>query len=711
MRKGSILLAGSSLCTALFLTLAGCGGGTSSADAASPQNLTASSAPAAPTPNPLTGIFTGSKVMSASVTASGVSYSYDSSTGTYTLTGAGKVDTSNAYNYYVIYLDLTGDFTFTARMTAQGSATAERSGIIAVNDVSSATTNWSAAVRYPATGEIRVAKNGNNGNAITSSSGTSLPMYIKMTRTADIITYSYSTDGSTFTNTRQETGIDFNDTIQVGLIASSGSNTTTSTVTFDNVQVTGGSSPTASTDPSASATATATATATASSTPTPSSVPTPNPVPPLETPDPSNPAHVIFIPSGDPATVDQTTALTTAISVLPAGSTLFIPTGTYKIDSQLTIPSTNNGSLIAYKTLASYNGTVTFDFSAQPYGSTSSVSNPRGLQIDGDFWHVYGIEVKGAADNGMFVGGNWNIIEACTFHNNRDSGLQIARSASTLTSMADWPSYNLILNCESYDNYDAPPNGGENADGFACKLTAGPGNVFRGCVSHNNIDDGWDLYTKTETGVIGSVVIEQCVAFSNGTLTTGYQNPAGDKNGFKLGGADISVVHVVTQCVSFLNGKNGFTWNSNPGAIRLVNNTAWDNVEGNFKFDNTSLAIFINNLSFWVSSSGQVSDRAAANSGVIKANNCFWDKSKKGLIGVSGVTSFSSADVQSTAITLPLARNSDGSFNLGTLAKLTSASQLNGTGITPSIAAESGIPDLPTSLAAYFTSGYNVGAK
>jgi hypothetical protein len=57
----------------------------------------------------------------------------------------------------------------------------------------------------------------------------------------------------------------------------------------------------------------------------------------------------------------------------------------------------------------------------------------------------------------------------------------------------------------------------------------------------------------------------------------------------------------VTPRGAFHNGTltNG---TSNPGAIRLVNNLAWDNAQGNFKFDGpgVSLAIFLNNLSIWV---------------------------------------------------------------------------------------------------------------
>ena len=172
----------------------------------------------------------------------------------------------------------------------------------------------------------------------------------------------------------------------------------------------------------------------------------------------------------------------------------------------------------------------------------------------------------------------------------------------------------------------------------------------------------------------------------NGTLTNGTSNPNGDRNGFKLGGEKISVAHMITRSIAAANGKNGFTFNSNPGAIRVVNNLAWDNVAGNFKFDgpDVSQAIFVNNLSVWVSST-QASDRAGAASGTVVANNGFWDKSKKSLWGFTGSGTFSATDLKSTSLptSFPLARNADGTFALGDLGKLTTGSKLVDFGVRP----------------------------
>ena len=70
-----------------------------------------------------------------------------------------------------------------------------------------------------------------------------------------------------------------------------------------------------------------------------------------------------------------------------------------------------------------------------------------------------------------------------------NSGLQIGRDNSEQSDISDWPSYNLIQNCTSYNNYDNETY----ADGFAAKLTVGYGNVFDGCIAYRNSDNGWDL--------------------------------------------------------------------------------------------------------------------------------------------------------------------------------------------------------------------------
>ena len=269
--------------------------------------------------------------------------------------------------------------------------------------------------------------------------------------------------------------------------------------------------------------------------------------------------------------------LLTAINSISAGYTIWMEEGTYKAyelyGAPIVIDESNSGAEGAYKTISSINGgTVTIDFS----GMTELGSN-RGIVLDGSYWHFYDIDICNAGDNGMLLSGDNNIIELCQFYANHDSGLQISRYNTSADTIDLWPSNNLILNCTAFDNKDEATC--ENADGFAAKLTCGEGNVFDGCISYCNSDDGWDLYAKPATGSTGVVTIKNSVAFGNGKLTNGEGSANGDMNGFKLGGSNkqCPTPHVVTNCIAFNNGATGFTDNGNGGAVTLTNCTSVNN--------------------------------------------------------------------------------------------------------------------------------------
>ncbi|KKD04025.1 silent information regulator protein Sir2 [Streptomyces sp. WM6386] len=312
--------------------------------------------------------------------------------------------------------------------------------------------------------------------------------------------------------------------------------------------------------------------------------------------------------AGAAGTIDAPTTLASAIGKVSSGGTIYLRGGTYNHSATVTIPAGSNGTASARTTLAAYAGEKpVLNFSAQ----TESSSN-RGLQLNANYWHVKGLVVERAGDNGIYVGGSNNVIERTVTRYNRDTGLQLGRIASS-TPSSEWPANNLILSAESHDNADSD---GEDADGFAAKLTTGSGNVFRYAVSHNNIDDGWDLYTKTDTGAIGPVTIEDSLAYDNGTLSDGTTAGNGDRNGYKLGGDDIAVNHVVKRSIAFENGKHGFTYNSNPGKMTISNNLSIANTERNFNFD-AGTSVFRNNTSCTSGSS----DRYV---GDADSSNQFW---------------------------------------------------------------------------------------
>ncbi|MFJ4124688.1 right-handed parallel beta-helix repeat-containing protein [[Kitasatospora] papulosa] len=291
---------------------------------------------------------------------------------------------------------------------------------------------------------------------------------------------------------------------------------------------------------------------------------------------------------GAAGTQSDPTTLSSAIGRVSPGGTIYLRGGTYAYSGTVTIPPGNDGTPAARTTLAAYpDETPVLDFAAMSEDPAN-----RGLAVNGAYWHVDGVVVQHAGDNGIFVGGSNNVIEHVVTRFNHDSGLQISRIASD-TPDDEWPANNLVLSSESHDNADSD---GEDADGFAAKLTSGPGNVFRYTVSHNNIDDGWDLYTKSETGPIGPVTIEDSLSYDNGTLSDGTVNSDGDRNGYKLGGDGIEVDHVVRRNIAYGNGHHGFTYNSNPGSMTVSDNVGIDNAERNFSFDKGT-SVFRGNVS------------------------------------------------------------------------------------------------------------------
>jgi pectate disaccharide-lyase len=248
--------------------------------------------------------------------------------------------------------------------------------------------------------------------------------------------------------------------------------------------------------------------------------------------------------------------LSAAHSKVSAGQTIWIKPGTYSWSS--TVKLTKNGTSSSPINVFAASGTrPVIDFSGQSCGDSAA----RGIQITGTYWHLKGFDVQKAGDNCIHIGGSHNTIEWVATHNCCDSGLQITADTASDSSRG---AYNTVLNCDSYENYDST-NGGENADGFSPKLHIGPGNVFRGCRSWNNSDDGFDLFASDDV-----VVIENCWAFLNGKLANGGGTSNGDGNGFKLGGAATAgdayeggAPHQVTNCFAFENTACGFTRNNN----------------------------------------------------------------------------------------------------------------------------------------------------
>jgi len=260
--------------------------------------------------------------------------------------------------------------------------------------------------------------------------------------------------------------------------------------------------------------------------------------------------------------------LHTAVAFAQAGQQIVLAGGTYRPTSAVVADRGHDGTEAAPITVMSEPGNrAVLDLTQSPSG---------GIDLRADWWHVYDLEITGSGDKAkpMLIEGHHNVVERVESHHNQDTGIQISGSSNEPPSM--WPSHNLVVSSVSHDNADP---GGNDADGFAAKLTVGEGNVFRHDISHHNIDDGWDLYAKSTTGRIGTVVIEDSVAYDNGRLSDPADTRTGEGNGFKLGGESIPGDHLLRNAVSYGNLGTGVTSNSGPN-VRVQDVTSVGNDRG-----------------------------------------------------------------------------------------------------------------------------------
>ena len=261
-------------------------------------------------------------------------------------------------------------------------------------------------------------------------------------------------------------------------------------------------------------------------------------------------------------TVSTTAQLESAVANATAGMVIQVRAGTYT--PAATLKSTADGTGSARITLEAY-GTekVRIDGSKLPAGQWLA-------GIYGDYWTVQNLTFQNSPAQGFVatssVGGVFkNLVTA----NNGDSGF---------TLRGDGTTNNLVQNLDSYGNYDAAGHG-QNADGIAIKFGSGTGNKVTGARLYNNSDDGLDLWQFSSP-----VTIEHSWAFGNGKNRWNDSAFEGNGNGFKLGGGGVSVAHVVNDNAAWDNTLNGFTENSNTGAIILNRNTAYANTESGYFF-------------------------------------------------------------------------------------------------------------------------------
>ncbi|MEU9733563.1 chondroitinase-B domain-containing protein [Streptomyces sp. NPDC048002] len=321
--------------------------------------------------------------------------------------------------------------------------------------------------------------------------------------------------------------------------------------------------------------------------------------------------------------VDTTAELTSALSSATAGTVIQVRGGTYYPTA--TLQSTANGTSASPVTLTAYGSeTVKIDGSSLPDGDWI-------FKLTADYWNVSNLTFQNSPDSAVVcqscTGTVWNNVKTI---NGGDSGF-------TLTG--DGTVNNTVRNLDSYGHYDAA-NHGENADGIAVKYGSGSGNLITGARLFNNSDDGLDFWSFSSP-----VTVEHTWAFGNGVNRWSDSAFAGDGNGYKLGGDGEVVAHVVNNSAAWGNAGNGFTENSNTGAIVINRTTAYANSKWGYYFA-TGSARLGKNLAV-----GNGSGLVSKGSSVVSAGNN-WDSgiSTPSFVSTNAATTY---NARSSSGTLP----------------------------------------------------------
>lgn len=392
--------------------------------------------------------------------------------------------------------------------------------------------------------------------------------------------------------------------------------------------------------------------------------------------------------TGDGTSHSTPCTLSSGISKLAAGDSLFLLGGQYDLNSTLTI-SKSGTSASARTFIGAYpKEEPILDFRNLKHGG-------NGISLKGNFVHIKGLTIRYAGYKGLYNSGSNNVMEALDVYGNCDTGIQQKGGNS-----------NTILNCDSHDNFDFVTtensycNYGGNADGFADKqYNNSPGNTYIGCRSWHNSDDGWDFYQRAG----GTTTIRNCVCFENGpqyydlsnyarlatddywfknfkkdttvvtsdgnkfTCSISHYYNNGNGNGFKLGGGSTKHDVALYNCLSVGNRVKGFDQNSDAGAIQIYNCTSYMNGSNyGFSNDNGYSLVIKNCISFPTSIKNSFSGSK------ITSSNNTWQTG----------FSCSTSDFLSLDTTLVLKpRNDDGSLQITDLLRLKQGSTLIDKGV------------------------------
>src|SRR4051794_6547305 len=281
-------------------------------------------------------------------------------------------------------------------------------------------------------------------------------------------------------------------------------------------------------------------------------------------------AEYYVSPSGSDSAAGSMAApfatLSKANSAAGAGDTIWVRGGTYFLTSQLVLSKSGTADTNRTKIWAVAGETPVLD--ASRYVTSNPAVDVPVVLVTGSWMHLRGLEI-GNAKVGASGDHSYSLLRTKNASNNTFELLDLHHGFGSGLFIDTGTGGNLILNCDSHDNYDV--NGsqgdGQNGDGFGVHYqTSGPSTIIRGCRAWNDSDDGYDFISQEVP-----VTIEDSFAISNG------RGAEGNGNGFKIGSSQNGIRHIVRNNVAWKNKASGFYANHSTGGNTWYNNTSYMN--------------------------------------------------------------------------------------------------------------------------------------
>jgi RHS repeat-associated protein len=174
----------------------------------------------------------------------GIAGSASYANGIFTVKGSGQfVGNTNADQCHFAYQGLSGDGTIVARVVSASGTTSNQVGLMIRETLSAGATMAFVDFDTNSYGYFYYrTTTGASGTYNSLGAGLTLPYWLKLVRSGNTFTPYSSTDGVNWTAIASET-ITMAQNVYVGLAVESGSNSTLSTATFDNVSISPAASP------------------------------------------------------------------------------------------------------------------------------------------------------------------------------------------------------------------------------------------------------------------------------------------------------------------------------------------------------------------------------------------------------------------------------------------------------------------------------------